>query len=47
MGAYEYDAFDAIEDGAKMGFRIVSREQDGLLADEAAKTMGDEDERTR
>jgi hypothetical protein len=45
--AHEYDTLDAIEYAAEMGFRIVSREQNSLLADKAAKAVGDEDEGTR
>jgi hypothetical protein len=45
-GAHEYDSFDAIEDTTEMIFRVIPREKNGLLADEAAEAMGDEDERT-
>ena len=44
--AHEYDAFGAIEYAAKMSFGVISREQDGFLADKAAEAMSDENERT-
>ena len=44
--AHEYDAFDAIEYTPKMSFGVISREQNGLLADKAAQAVSDENERT-
>ena len=44
--AHEYDALDAIEYALKMSFGVISREQNGLLADKAAQAVSDKNEGT-
>ena len=44
--AHEYDAFGAIEYAAKMSFGVISREQDGFLADKATQAVSDENNGT-
>jgi len=41
--AQEYDALGAVEYAPEMRFGVVSREQNGFLADEATQAVGDKD----
>ena len=45
--AHEYDAFDAIEYALKMSFRVISQEQNDLLADKATQTVSDKNEKMK